>query len=371
MCSSSKYPCGKCSSCLARKRNEWSIRSQFQSESAAGVFFGLLTYSDSCAHEVVDEETGEVNYSLEFSDVQKCFKRFRKNHGVYNVSYLVAGEYGEKNHRPHWHLLLFVNSVGFENDYQMRSYQKKALGWRASLKYHRLLHRDAFDIALYKINDKFAIHNTLAHEWRLGFTPLSYPRYNNRCVHYATKYIYCKLQNVPAGCSQPVFRVSKGIGKKWLDNCENVHHVMSSVERGNVFVDVPDSRFVLRLYDFPNDPLNGRVSKIVYSDVRKCTMYRRINCFGGNYPLPRYYVKKIYDTIDPLLLKRIKDVNTEFFNYSYYRRIKDWMRMKHYGDDVFFSDVHDEWITYCKEVDNQQFNNLKNKYGRKRKKIES
>lgn len=50
-----------------------------------------------------------------YRDVQKFFKRFRKSFrgldagptGSYPLRYFVTGEFGEKCHRPHYHLLLF------------------------------------------------------------------------------------------------------------------------------------------------------------------------------------------------------------------------------------------------------------------------
>jgi hypothetical protein len=56
---------------------------------------------------------------LHFPDVQKYIKRLNKLfHDKYQTSfrYFVVGEYGTNGLRPHWHILLFHNSVDFRRD---------------------------------------------------------------------------------------------------------------------------------------------------------------------------------------------------------------------------------------------------------------
>jgi len=55
---------------------------------------------------------------LDYSDVQKFLKRLRK---AYSVRYIVAGEYGAKKGRAHWHCILFfkgaVPPVSFDRNF--------------------------------------------------------------------------------------------------------------------------------------------------------------------------------------------------------------------------------------------------------------
>lgn len=62
-------------------------------------FFVTLTYADS-----VLPDSGTLNPD----DVKKYIKRLRKNTGV-KLRYFLVGEYGEKTHRPHYHIIFFTN----------------------------------------------------------------------------------------------------------------------------------------------------------------------------------------------------------------------------------------------------------------------
>lgn len=87
-------PCGRCFECVKRRRNDWYIRCLLESRSKLHTYFGLLTYK-------------EVGDQLQKRDVQLFLKRLR-SYG-YTLSYLIAGEYGDKKGRPHWHCLFFSN----------------------------------------------------------------------------------------------------------------------------------------------------------------------------------------------------------------------------------------------------------------------
>lgn len=91
-----EVPCGKCFECVKRRRNDWYIRCLIESRFRKFTYFGLLTYA-------------EVGQSLVKRDIQLFLKRFR-SYG-YSISYLIAGEHGEKKDRPHWHCLFFSNTA--------------------------------------------------------------------------------------------------------------------------------------------------------------------------------------------------------------------------------------------------------------------
>jgi len=88
-------PCGKCFQCVKRRRNDWYIRCLLESQHRRFTYFGLLTYA----------EVGQV---LVKRDIQLFLKRLRIK--GYKFSYLIAGEYGDKALRPHWHCLFFADS---------------------------------------------------------------------------------------------------------------------------------------------------------------------------------------------------------------------------------------------------------------------
>lgn len=95
-------PCGKCLSCLSRRRSSWSFRLKKELDVATSAYFITLTYDDDhlphsdCGAPVVCKK-----------DVQLFFKRFRKKLYPVKIRYFLVSEYGENTHRPHYHLILF------------------------------------------------------------------------------------------------------------------------------------------------------------------------------------------------------------------------------------------------------------------------
>lgn len=101
-------PCGKCPECIKRRTSAWSFRLMQEDKAAWCSHFVTLTY---------DTQTVPITrngfMSLNKRDVQLFFKRLRKAHqGVADlpsgaIKYYLAGEYGEDNNRPHYHIILF------------------------------------------------------------------------------------------------------------------------------------------------------------------------------------------------------------------------------------------------------------------------
>lgn len=94
-------PCGWCMQCRIDKRNEWEMRLAFEVQKSQG-FFLTLTYDD--LH--LPKDLG-----LHKEDLQKFFKRFRKNVKI-KLKYYAVGEYGEQGNvitglqRPHYHAIV-------------------------------------------------------------------------------------------------------------------------------------------------------------------------------------------------------------------------------------------------------------------------
>lgn len=130
-------PCGKCYHCRESHINEWVTRMYAHCEDFANVYFVTLTYRsfDSNLREVsqlmldklsqavwhVDayNETKHLAYSpclLCKDHYQKFLKRLRTNTGITDLTYCLAGEYGKKYGRPHFHLILFTNSTLTKRD---------------------------------------------------------------------------------------------------------------------------------------------------------------------------------------------------------------------------------------------------------------
>lgn len=90
-------PCGRCMACRLNKARMWSIRIMNEVKSHQNNIFLTLTYNP---------ESMPKNGSLQVADLQKFFKRLRKNSGK-KLRYFASGEYGDKKERPHYHAIIF------------------------------------------------------------------------------------------------------------------------------------------------------------------------------------------------------------------------------------------------------------------------
>lgn len=110
-------PCGRCELCKYSKQIDIINRTTLESLTwDCPPFFFTLTYDD--AHlpclDVGPKKYRNLNRGeLRYKDVQDFFKRLRirwTRKGLkHDVRYLVAGEYGSKRGRPHYHVILFNN----------------------------------------------------------------------------------------------------------------------------------------------------------------------------------------------------------------------------------------------------------------------
>lgn len=74
-------------------------------------WFITCTYSDEYlpTHKYVKTDTGEIceGISLNIEDEKNFMKRLRNNYPQMKIKYVVAGEYGSKSLRPHYHYIIF------------------------------------------------------------------------------------------------------------------------------------------------------------------------------------------------------------------------------------------------------------------------
>ena len=97
------FPCGQCLPCRINRRRVWTLRLMLESFYHEKASFVTLTYRDS-----------DLPYGLcsglpvlEKRDCQLWLKRLRKQFSGTEIRYYLAGEYGSKTHRPHYHAILF------------------------------------------------------------------------------------------------------------------------------------------------------------------------------------------------------------------------------------------------------------------------
>lgn len=92
-----ELPCGMCIGCRIRRQREWTVRLMCEQKMHEHSMFLTLTY---------DEDNIPTDNGLCYRHVQLFLKRLRKQTGL-KLRYFVAGEYGDKSLRPHYHMCLF------------------------------------------------------------------------------------------------------------------------------------------------------------------------------------------------------------------------------------------------------------------------
>lgn len=93
-----ELPCGRCIGCRLEYSRQWAIRCTHESQMHEENCVLTLTYND---------ENLPENGSLVKEDLQKFFKRLRKQLYPKQIRYFACGEYGEDFSRPHYHVIIF------------------------------------------------------------------------------------------------------------------------------------------------------------------------------------------------------------------------------------------------------------------------
>jgi len=91
-------PCGKCAACHKQRTQNWGIRAMHEALLHDQNSFITLSYNDKHL---------PSGGSLRPEDFTLFMKKLRYHCEPQRIRYLMCGEYGEKKHRPHYHLLLF------------------------------------------------------------------------------------------------------------------------------------------------------------------------------------------------------------------------------------------------------------------------
>lgn len=110
-----RVPCGRCKACRLKKSREWANRCALEAEGYEFNYFLTLTYDDKHVPKGydIDVDTGEVSHVnvLVKKDFQNFMKRlrerFKRLYGHDGIRFFGCGEYGNKNERPHFHVILF------------------------------------------------------------------------------------------------------------------------------------------------------------------------------------------------------------------------------------------------------------------------
>jgi len=109
------YSCGKCSQCHDKYIRQWVFRLQRQQHETPNCLFITLTYD----YNHIKMNKGK--FTLHKPDYQLFMKRLRKAMPDREIKYVLCGEYGSKQGRPHYHAIMF--------NVEMQDYQTILTAW--------------------------------------------------------------------------------------------------------------------------------------------------------------------------------------------------------------------------------------------------
>lgn len=96
-----QVPCGKCPPCYLARQKQWFVRLHNELKISETANFVTLTFD-------VPQRTKNGLLTAEKLPLQNFLKRLRKREiGNNSIKYYACSEYGEKSHRPHYHLIIF------------------------------------------------------------------------------------------------------------------------------------------------------------------------------------------------------------------------------------------------------------------------
>ena len=170
-------PCGKCLACKLNHAKEWAVRCTLEATLHDENWFVTLTY---------DDEHLPADGALQRGDIVKFLKRLRARLGSFR--YFGCGEYGSKNKRPHYHLILFGLEIPDLRPLSAGLFESKII-------------REI---------------------WPYGFNYIGSVNYSscNYVARYTTKKCFNDIQDEFIMCS-----LKPGIGSKWFE--ENHQRVMN------------------------------------------------------------------------------------------------------------------------------------------------
>lgn len=104
-------PCRHCLGCHIDYSREWANRMLLELKDNPKAIFVTLTYNPESV-----PKTDNGVLTLNKRDVQLFFKRLRKHFVGVTIRYFIAGEYGPKTYRPHYHAIIYGLSLSDFND---------------------------------------------------------------------------------------------------------------------------------------------------------------------------------------------------------------------------------------------------------------
>lgn len=202
-----KIPCGKCIGCKLDHANMWATRIMEETKIWKNAIFVTLTYAEKKTRENGTPCLPHTKLGIPTlfkRDVQLFVKKLRKNYqGIEEwinpitkkiekpIRYFYCGEYGEKNKRPHYHMIIW--------------------NWKPQ------------DMVFYKNSDGSNMplwtSKKLQNTWGLGFTPIGTVTYESAC--YIARYVQKK-----AGLEPKKRKYAKEPKIEWKNDTPIFHNII-------------------------------------------------------------------------------------------------------------------------------------------------
>lgn len=116
-------PCGHCIGCRLDYSRRWADRMMLELETTKKAVFVTLTYSNENAHWTqFDNDYNPMFATLDKRDCQLFMKRLRKAFPDVKIRFFLAGEYGDKTLRPHYHAIIY--GIGLDDFTDLRLFGK-------------------------------------------------------------------------------------------------------------------------------------------------------------------------------------------------------------------------------------------------------
>lgn len=216
-------PCGKCIGCRLDYSRSWADRMMLELETSGKGLFITLTYdNEHLPPAQFDEYDNLVFGTLNKRDCQLFLKRLRRRFEPRKIRFFLAGEYGSKTFRPHYHAILF--GLGLDDIPDLVPHGTNEFG------------------------DRYYISDCLRETWSCGYILLSDVSWKT-CA-YVARYITKKL-NGPLGIDYAIRNVipefslmsrKPGIGKEYLElhpDCLDYQSINLMTPEGGLKLSIP------------------------------------------------------------------------------------------------------------------------------------
>lgn len=119
--------CGKCVPCHLKYCNQWVYRMSIHAVENPIFYCVTLTYDSKNLPVIKQKQTGKTYMTLVRAHITEFIKKLRyensKTKTPLKISYFIAGEYGDKFKRPHYHAIIF----GASSDTILKSWKKGSI----------------------------------------------------------------------------------------------------------------------------------------------------------------------------------------------------------------------------------------------------